>query len=165
MQVTFKGTPMTLIDQPLKPGEQMPSFTLCGPELEKVESKTLTGPKVFLSVPSLDTGVCDAQVRRFNQAAAAFRGVTVYAVSMDLPFAQARWCGAAGVERMRVLSDFREREFGKATGTLIKELGLLTRAVFVVDGQGKLTHVEYVGEVAQHPDYDAALAAIHALQG
>lgn len=160
MTITFKGNPMTLCGKQLHPGDHMPGFTLTDGSLQQVCGDQLSGARIFLTVPSLDTGVCDQEVRRFNEAAAAFPGVRVYAVSMDLPFAQARWCGASGVERVQALSDYRDHSFGKATGTRIEELGLLTRAVFLVERAGTLAYVEYVPEVTDHPNYDAALLAV-----
>ena len=163
MTITFKGTPMNLSGRQLQVGDSMPDFTLTDQTLQAVHSRDLGGVRVFLTVPSLDTGVCDQEVRRFNQAAAEFPGASIYAVSLDLPFAQARWCGAAGVEAVRTLSDYRDHCFGAVTGTRIEELGLLTRAVFVVDGGGKITYVEFVPEVSAHPDYDAVLSHLHSL--
>lgn len=163
MTVTFKGTPMSLTGTPLRVGDLMPDFTLVGNDLQEVHGRELTGVRLFLTVPSLDTGVCDQEVRRFNQAAAGLPGVSVYAVSLDLPFAQGRWCGAAGVERVRTLSDYKDHSFGLATGTRIEALGLLTRAAFVVDGVGTVTYTEYVPEVSAHPDYDAVLRHLQTL--
>lgn len=157
MNITFKGSPMTLSGRQLQPGETMSDFTLAGNGLEEVRGADLTGRRVFLTAPSLDTGVCDQEVRRFNEAAADLPGVTICAVSLDLPFAQARWCGAAGVQSVRTLSDYKDHSFGLATGTRIEELGLLCRAVFAVDEKGRLTYVEYVPELTEHPDYDAIL--------
>lgn len=157
MQITFKGAPMTLVGNPIKVGDAMPEFTLVDNNLQEVSGKALSGRRVFLTVPSLDTGVCDQEVRRFNQAAAGLPGVKIWAVSLDLPFAQARWCGAHGVQAVGALSDYRDHSFGKATGTRIQELGLLTRAVFAVDDYGLVTYAEYVPEVADHPDYEAVL--------
>lgn len=165
MAVTFKGNPVTLCGRQLRPGDMMPDFTLTDSQLRQVQGKSLSGIRIFLSVPSLDTSVCDQEVRRFNEAAAAFAGVRIYAVSMDLPFAQARWCGAAGVEQVQALSDYRDHSFGTATGTRIEELGLLTRAVFLADSEGKLSYVEYVPEVSSPPDYDAVLKAAQKLSG
>lgn len=166
MVITFKGKPITLVGRQLSVGDTLPSFALCANDLSPVHSRELKGLKVFLSVPSVDTGVCDAEVRRFNEQAANLPGVHVYAVSMDLPFAQKRWCAAADIQAVQVLSDYQERQFGQATGTLIDELKLLTRAVFVVDEQGKVLYAQYVGEVSEHPDYDAAFAALkQAMQG
>ena len=160
MTVTFKGNPITLCGKQLQPGDSMPDFTLTDNKLQLVRGKDLSGVRVFLTIPSLDTGVCDQEVRRFNEAAAAFPAVQIYAVSLDLPFAQSRWCGAAGVEQVQTLSDYRDHSFGKATGTRMEELGLLTRAVILVDNDGTVAYVEYVPEVTSHPDYDTALEAL-----
>ena len=160
MTVTFKGNPITLCGKQLQPGDSMPDFTLTDNKLQLVRGMDLSGVRVFLTIPSLDTGVCDQEVRRFNEAAAAFPAVNIYAVSLDLPFAQSRWCGAAGVEQVQTLSDYRDHSFGKATGTRMEELGLLTRAVILVDNDGTVAYVEYVPEVTSHPDYDTALEAL-----
>ena len=145
------------------PETECPIFTLTDRRLQAVYGRELTGIRVFLTVPSLDTGVCDQEVRRFNETAASFPSAHIYAISMDLPFAQSRWCGATGVERVQTLSDYRDHSFGIATGTRIEELGLLTRAVFLAGHDGKLAYVEYVPEITNHPDYDAALDAMRAL--
>ena len=163
MEITFKGSPVTLCGKQLCPGDRMPNFTLTDVRLQSVYGRELTGIRVFLTVPSLDTGVCDQEVRRFNETAASFPSAHIYAISMDLPFAQSRWCGATGVERVQTLSDYRDHSFGIATGTRIEELGLLTRAVFLAGHDGKLAYVEYVPEITNHPDYDAALDAMRAL--
>ena len=160
MTVTFKGNPITLCGKQLHPGDAMPDFTLTDNNLQLVRGKDLSGVRVFLTIPSLDTGVCDQEVRRFNEAAASFPAVKIYAVSLDLPFAQSRWCGAAGVEQVRTLSDYRDHSFGKATGTRMEELGLLARAVILVDNDGTVAYVEYVPEVTNHPNYNAALEAL-----
>jgi thiol peroxidase len=160
--ITFRGQPMTLQGAALAAGEVMPDFTLSSNDLAPIRLADLTGTRVFLAVPSLDTPVCDLEVRTFNAKAADLAGVSVLEVSMDLPFAQARWCGAAGVENVRTLSDYKDRSFAAATGTLIEELGLLARAVFVVNPAGVLTHVEYVAETTDPPNYAAALAAAEA---
>ena len=160
MTVTFQGNPLTLKGRQLQVGDKMPEFTLIDNGLGTVNSNDLTGLKVFLAVPSLDTPVCDLEVRNFNQKASELSGVHIYAVSMDLPFAQARWCGANGIDNVKTLSDYKGHSFGEATGTVIEELALLTRAVFVVDDKGMIRHVEYVSEITNHPDYDAAYAKI-----
>lgn len=123
--ITFKGSPLTLQGPPLRVGDTMPGFTLTDTALTEVRDTDLCGIRVFLTVPSLDTGVCDQEVRWFNEKAAELPGVTIVAVSLDLPFAQARWCGGGGIEAVRTLSDYKERRFGKATGTYIEELALL----------------------------------------
>ncbi|MGA2185161.1 MAG: thiol peroxidase [Bryobacteraceae bacterium] len=157
---TLRGNPMTLIGPELRAGDAAPDFDVVNDSLQRVTLDT-TGNKVrvFSVVPSLDTPVCDAQTKRFNEEAARLSGVDIYTVSMDLPFAQKRWCSAFGVDNIKMLSDHRNGSFGEHYGTLIKELRIESRAIFVVDGQNKLRHVEYVKEVADHPDYEAALAA------
>ncbi|CAB1128211.1 thiol peroxidase (lipid hydroperoxide reductase) [Candidatus Hydrogenisulfobacillus filiaventi] len=164
--VTFKGRPLTLLGPRLEAGDAAPDFSLTRNDLSTATLADYAGQVLLLaSVPSLDTPVCDQETRRFNQEAAALGpGVRILTISMDLPFAQARWCGAAGVDRVETLSDYKDRTFGYAYGVYIKELGLLARAVFVVDRNGRLAYVEYVPEVGQHPDYDAALAAVRRLQ-
>lgn len=163
MQVTFKGNAVTLSGKQLQVGDAMPDFTLIDTHLQKVQNYGTSGIRVFLTVPSLDTDVCDQEVRKFNQSAAELPKVTIYAVSMDLPFAQARWCGAAGVEAVRTLSDYKDHSFGRATGTRIDELGLLTRAVFVVNAEGKITYTEYVPEITSQPDYGVVLRHLRTL--
>jgi thiol peroxidase len=162
--VTFKGQPVTLAGTPLKVGDKMPDFTLVGNALETVSLGDTAGVRLFLAVPSLDTAVCDLEVRTFNQKVGQLGAVSVYTVSMDLPFAQKRWCAAAGIEAVKTLSDFRYRSFGQATGTLMTDIGLLARAVFVVNSAGDITYVEYVPEVGNPPDYEAAYAAVKAAQ-
>lgn len=163
MTVTFKGNPVTLVGVALRVGDKLPSFTLTDLEMNAVNGATLHGARVFVAVPSLDTGVCDLEAKKFNQKATELSGVSVYVVSMDLPFAQARWCGATGSTAVHPLSDYRDRSFGRATGTLIEGLALLTRAVFLVDAQDTVVYAEYVPEVGQHPDYDAVFAALTTL--
>jgi thioredoxin-dependent peroxiredoxin len=161
---TLRGNPMTLIGPELKAGDAAPEFAVVNNSLQPVTLET-TGSKVriFSVVPSLDTPVCDAQTKRFNEEAARLEGVDIYTVSMDLPFAQKRWCGAFGIDNVKMLSDHRDGSFGEHYGTLIKELRIESRAIFVVDAANKLRHVEYVKEVADHPDYEAALAAVRAI--
>lgn len=165
--VTMRGRPLTLVGPEIRVGDQAPDFTAVNNDLQQVGLGDYAGKvRILLSVPSLDTSVCDQETRRFNEEAAALgENVRVLAVSMDLPFAQRRWCAAAGVDRVETLSDHREASFGKAYGVLIKELRLLARAVFVVDAQGRVQHVEYVPEVTQFPDYEAAVGAARKLLG
>jgi thiol peroxidase len=151
--MTLKGNPFTLIGPALKPGDAAPDFTLVDNGLKPVTLKD-TGV-----VPSLDTPVCDAQTKRFNDEVAKLPGVAILAVSMDLPFAQKRWCGAFGVDNVKTLSDHKDASFGSHYGTLIKELRLESRAIFVVDGQNQIRYVEYVKEMTDFPNYDAALSA------
>lgn len=161
---TFKGDPLTLIGPELKVGSKAPEFQVLAQDLSPVTLSSLKGKTLLISVvPSLDTPVCDAQTRRFNEEAAKLPNAQVLAVSMDLPFAQKRWCGAAGIERVKVVSDHKDASFGKAYGVLIKELRLLSRAIFLVDTTGTVRYVEYVPEVASHPNYEAALAAARPL--
>jgi len=160
-----RGTPLTLLGPELKVGDKAPEFTALDNGLNPVKLSDFRGKVVVLaSVPSLDTPVCDIETRRFNREAAALgKDVAIVTISMDLPFAQKRWCGAAGVQSVQTLSDHRDAAFGTAYGVLIKELRLLARAVFVVDKGGVLRHVQIVKEMTQEPDYAAALAAVKAL--
>ena len=165
VQVTFKNGPVTLIGNEVKVGDAAPDFTVLANDLSPVTLKDSEGKvRLFSVVPSLDTGVCDAQTRKFNEAAAELGdNVVIYTVSMDLPFAQKRWCGAAGIENVVTVSDHRAGSFGEAYGVLIEELRLLTRAIFVVDASGKVAYVEYVPEATNHPNYEAAIEAVKAL--
>ena len=159
--VTLLGTPYTLVGPQLKVGDKAPEFDTVGKDLKPVALADTSGVlRVFSVLPSLDTPVCDAQSRRFNEETANLPDVKIYTVSMDLPFAQTRWCEATGVENLTMLSDHRSAAFGANYGTLIKELRLNCRAIFVVDQEGILRHVEYVKEVADHPNYEAALEAV-----
>jgi thiol peroxidase len=157
--VTFKGNPLTLLGDELKPGMKAPDFEVLANDLSPVKLNDYHDKiKVISVVPSLDTPVCDAQTRKFNEAAASFSADTVVlTVSMDLPFAQARWCGAAGIDKVKTLSDHKSGSFGLNYGTLISELRLLSRAVFIVDKENIIRYIEYVPEVTSHPDYDKAL--------
>lgn len=157
--VTFKENPVTLLGQEVKVGEQAPDFTVLGNDLSEKHLNDFQGVRIISVVPSLDTGVCDAQTRKFNEEVEKLEGISVITISNDLPFAQARWCGAAGLEGAVTLSDHRDLSFGNAYGVAIEELRLLTRAVFVVDSSNTVTYVEYVSEATNHPDYEAALQA------
>jgi thioredoxin-dependent peroxiredoxin len=158
---TFFGNPLTLEGSEIKVGDRVPDCTLLKPDLSTFSMREgMSEVTLIASVPSLDTPVCDAEVRRLSGEAAKLDNVRVVAVSADLPFAQARWCGAQGVDNITMLSDHRELAFGKAFGIAIKELRLLGRALFVVDADGRVTHVEYVRELTEHPDYEAALSAL-----
>ena len=159
--ITFKGNPLTLIGNELKPGNTAPDCELLGNDLSPVTLSSYRGKVCILSsVPSLDTPVCDMETRRFNQEADSLGDdVAILTISMDLPFAQARWCGAAGVDKVITLSDHRNAAFGEAYGVLIKELRLLARAIFVVDREGVIRYVQLVKEVADEPDYDAVISA------
>jgi thioredoxin-dependent peroxiredoxin len=159
--ITMRGNPLTLIGQEIKIGNPAPDFESLDNELKPVRLSSFRGKVVVISaVPSLDTPVCDMETRRFNSEAAKLSDdIVILTISMDLPFAQKRWCGAAGVDKVVTLSDHREAEFGKAYGVLIKELRLLARAVFVVDAEGVVRYVQLVKEVAEEPDYDAVISA------
>jgi thiol peroxidase len=163
--ITFKGTPFTLLGPQLKVGDRAPDFTLVDVSLTPVTLATYGDTiKVISSVPSLDTPVCDTETRRFNLEAATLpANVVVLTVSLDLPFAQKRWCGAAGIDRVTTLSDYRERSFGKAYGLIIKELMLLSRCVLVLDGENTIRYLQQVPEVTQEPDYGAVMAAVRSL--
>ena len=157
---TFKGNPLTLVGPELKAGEAAPAFSVVDRTMQPVTLESTSGQvRIFSVVPSLDTPVCDAQTKRFNDAAANLPDVKMYTVSMDLPFAQSRWCNSMAVDNIQMLSDHRDGSFGEHYGTLIKEWRIESRAIFVVGKDDKLLHVEYVKEVADHPDYEAALKA------
>ena len=157
---TLKGNPLTLVGPELKVGDTAPDFTLTDNGLKAVTLKdTGNGVRIISVVPSLDTPVCDAQTKHFNEAAAGLPGVDILTVSMDLPFAQKRWCGAFGVDKVKMLSDHKDASFGSNYGTLIKELRIESRAIFVLDKSNKVVHAEYVKEVADFPNYETALAA------
>jgi thiol peroxidase len=165
--VTMRGTPVTLVGPEIKVGQAAPECTLVDNGLQPVRLSDAKGKVVILStVPSVDTPVCDTETRRFNQEAAGLgENIEIWTISMDLPFAQKRWCGAAGVDRVKTLSDFRDRAFSQAYGVLIKDgplAGVTARAVFVVGKDGNVKHVEYVKEIANEPQYDAILSAAKA---
>jgi len=159
--VTFGGNPMTLVGPALKVGDDAPDVEVVDNDLQPVKLSTYKGKvAIVAAVASLDTGTCDVETRRFNQEVGKLGDdVVVLTISMDLPFAQKRWCGAAGVETVKTFSDHRSAAFGEAWGVLMKELRLLARAVFVVDREGDIRYVELLGEVGDEPDYDAALKA------
>jgi len=162
---TMKGNPLTLVGNEVKAGDKAPDSVLVDSDLSEVRLSSFFGKVLVLSaVPSLDTPVCDTETRRFNEEAARLgHEVKIVTVSMDLPFAQKRWCGAAGVENVVTLSDHRNASFGQDYGILIKGLRLLARAVFVVDKEGVVRYVQLVKEVADEPDYDEVLAEVKKL--
>jgi len=163
--ITMKGNPLTLAGKALKVGDHAPDFGVLDNNLSPVNLGAYKGKVCIISsVPSLDTPVCDMETRRFNQEAAGLGpNVAILTISMDLPFAQKRWCGAAGVDKVVTLSDHKDASFGAAYGVLIKELRLLARAVFVVDRKGVIQHIEIVKELTQEPNYEAALKAARKL--
>jgi len=157
---------MTAIGPELKTGDKAPDFQAVDDSLKPVDlAATGHGVRIFSVVPSLDTPVCDAQTKRFNEEAGKLPDVSIYTVSMDLPFAHKRWCGAFGVDHVKMVSDHRSGSFGEHYGTMIKELRILSRAIFVVDQNNTIRHVEYVKEVADHPNYESALAIAKKLAG
>ncbi|MEP6716227.1 MAG: thiol peroxidase [Terriglobia bacterium] len=158
---TLNGNPLTLVGPELKKGDAAPDFSVVDSNLKPVHlSDTGTRTRIFSVVPSLDTPVCDAQTKRFNEEAARLDDVDIYTVSMDLPFAQKRFCNSFALDNVKMLSDHREGSFGAAYGTLIKELRILSRAIFVIGPDNKVKYVEYVPEVANFPNYEAALTAV-----
>ena len=163
--ITMKGNPLTLIGRLPEVGQSAPDFEVLDNNLTPVKLSSFKGKIcIIASVPSLDTPICDIETRRFNTEAANLSAdVVILTISMDLPFAQKRWCGAAGIDKVITLSDHRNAEFGAAFGTIIKELRLLARAVFVVDKNGIVKLVQLVKEVAQEPDYAAVLTAVKQL--
>jgi len=157
---TMRGNPMTLVGPELKAGDAAPDFNVVDSGLKPVTLADTAGHVRIVSVvPSLDTPVCDAQTKRFNEAAASLPGIDILTVSMDLPFAQKRWCGAFAVDKVKMLSDHKDASFGSNYGTLIKELRIESRAIFVIDRNNRVSYAEYVKEVADHPNYEAALEA------
>lgn len=158
-QTTLMGNSLNLLGDQLSPGDAAPDFSLTDNGLETVTLADTSGVRVINVVPSLDTPVCDQQIRRFNEEASGLDGVSIYCVSCDLPFAQGRWCGAAEVKNVTTLSDYKDGNFGSAWGTMIDDLKIQSRAVFVVNAHNTIVHAEYVPEVTEHPNYDAALSA------
>lgn len=163
--ITFKGNPFTLLGPELKVGDKAPGFTVVDNGLTPVSLASYKGKiKIISAVPSLDTPVCDTETRRFNQEAAALpENVVVLTISLDLPFAQKRWCGAAGIDKVTTLSDYQERSFADAYGVLIKELKLLARAVFIIDATDTIRYIQIVPEVTSEPDYAAVIGAVKSL--
>jgi thiol peroxidase len=160
-RITRKGGPLTLLGEEIKVGQRAPDFTVIANDLSTVQFSSFRGKVCIISsVPSLDTPVCDTMTKRFNEEAGQLGDmVVILTISMDLPFAQKRWCGAAGVQNIQILSDHRDASFGKGYGVLIKEMRLLARAVFIVDRNGVIRYVQIVKELTDEPDYGAALKA------
>ena len=156
---TFKGNPLTLVGPELKAGDKAPDFDVVDGTLQSFTlDKTGSGVRIFSVLPSLDTPVCDMQTKRFNTEAGNLPNVKIFTISMDLPFAQKRYCDAFAVDNVKMLSDHKTGSFGSAYGTLIKEWRVESRAIFVVDANNTIQHAEYVKEVADHPNYEAALS-------
>lgn len=160
--ITMKGGPLTLVGNEVRIGDKAPDFEVLDNDLSPVRFSSFGGKLCIISsVPSLDTPVCDMETRRFNEEASKLGpDVVILTISMDLPFAQKRWCGAAGVTRVQTLSDHRDASFGTSYGVLIKELRLLARAVFLVDRAGTIQYIELVKEITDEPDYEAVLSAV-----
>jgi thiol peroxidase len=158
--ITMGGNPMTLVGPKLKAGDRAPDFSVVDSSLKPVHLADTTGKtRIFSVLPSLDTPVCDAQTKRFNEEAQRLKDIDIYTVSMDLPYAQKRFCNTFALDNVKMLSDHKEGSFGESYGTLIKDLRILSRAIFVVGPDDKVKYAEYVPEIANHPDYEAALAA------
>ncbi|MFD1851878.1 thiol peroxidase [Oceanobacillus bengalensis] len=158
--VTFHNEPVTLVGNEIKVGDKAPDFTVLSNDLKEVSLDNYKGKvKLIAAVPSVDTGVCSQEAKRFNEEADKLENVQVLTISMDLPFAQTRWCAAEGVKNLDTLSDHRDASFGESYGVLMQENRLLARSVFVVDSNDQVTYVEYVPEVTTHPNYEAALQA------
>jgi thiol peroxidase len=158
---TLQGNPMTLIGPELKAGDAAPDFSVVDTSLKEVTlAKTGGSTRIFSVIPSLDTPICDAQTRRFNEESVKLPGVDIYTVSMDLPFAQTRFCNSFAVDHVKMLSDHKNGSFGKAYGTLIKDLRIHSRAIFVIGPDNHIRYAEYVPEVGNHPNYEAVLAAV-----
>jgi len=165
--VKMKGNPVTLTGNELKVGDTAPDFTVLNGDLKAARLSDFSGKTVVVvSVPSIDTPVCETETRRFNELAGKMSDdVVIMTISMDLPFAQKRWCAAEGVDKVRMFSDYKDRDFGEKFGVMIKELGLLARTIFIVDPDGKVQYVQYVEETTTEPDYDDALDAIKKISG
>ena len=165
--VTFKGTPLTLAGEAVQAGQSAPDFTLHYYQdgMQTISLGDVKGkPTIISVVPSLDTPVCATQTRHFNRDVAELGDkINALTVSLDLPFAQGRFCGAEGINNMRTASDYQDRSFGNNWGMLIEELKLLARGVFVLDADGKVVYAETVGEVTNEPDYEAAMSALQSL--
>ena len=161
-KITMKGSPLKVEGRCVEEGMKAPAFKLTALDMFDTTNESFAGKVlVLLSIPSIDTPVCATETKRFNQEASSLSpDVVVASVSRDLPFALKRWCAAEGISKVISLSDYKYRTFGKEFGVELPDLGLLARAVFVIDKSGKVVHVDYVAEVAEEPDYQAALAAV-----
>ncbi|GIN23247.1 MAG TPA: thiol peroxidase [Bacillus bacterium] len=157
--VTFAGNPITLEGNVVKPGDKAPDFTVLDQDLSEVKLSDFTGVRVISVVPSVDTGVCAAQTKRFNEEA-ALENATILTISADLPFAQKRWAEENGLSQAKIFSDHRDLSFGEAYGVIMKEFRLLARSVFVIDSNDQVIYAEYVSEGTNHPNYEAAIEAV-----
>ena len=157
MTITFQGSPITLEGTRVKVGDKAPNFKAVGTDLNEFNFNETKGKRIILSLPSVDTPVCDIELNRFNKEASSLKDVNLYAVSLDLPFAQGRWCGATNVDNLKVVSDYKFHDFAKAYGLYIKELGLLSRAVFVIDENDTVIYADYLQEITNEPNYEEIL--------
>ena len=162
MKVTFAKSPVELAGTEIHVGDTIADFKAVKNDFSPFKLSDIKGKKLIVAVPSLDTSVCDAEVRRFNKEAASLNGVTVITVSMDLPFAQARWCGNAGIDKVITVSDYKDRDFAHTFGAYLPNVGLIARSIFLLDENNTVKYVEYVPEVTDHPNYEAALKAVRA---
>ncbi|MGL5955193.1 MAG: thiol peroxidase [Brevinema sp.] len=163
LNITFHGNPLTVSGNQLSVGDTAPDFTVVNGELAPISLSNLKGVKIISAVPSLDTSVCAVQTKKFNKQVDALKEITLMTISLDLPFAQARWCGSEGLENSLTVSDYQERDFAKKYGLLIDQLKLLSRTVLVLDQNNVIRYVEYVSEVTQEPNYEAALTVAKSL--
>ncbi len=163
--VTMKGNPLSLSGKTVKVGGKAPDFKVIANDLSEISLSSFKGKVCLIAtVPSLDTSVCDLETRKFNEKATQLKDNTVVlTISMDLPFAQSRWCGAAGVKNVKTLSDYRFADFGNKYGVLITDLRLLARTVFIIDAKGIIRYIQIVDELTSEPDYEAALNALKGL--
>jgi thiol peroxidase len=163
--VTMMGNPLTLSGNPVKLGEKAPDFEVMDNDLKPVKFSSFKGKlALILSVPSLDTSVCSKETRRFNEEVAKYGNqVTALSISMDLPFAQKRWCGSEGIASLQTLSDYKSADFGNQYGVLIQELRLLARAIFIVDQAGFIQYVHLVKEITQEPPYEEVMKKLKSL--
>lgn len=160
MTITFQGSPITLEGTRVKVGDKAPNFKAVGTDLNEFNFNETKGKRIILSVPSVDTPVCDIELNRFNKEASSLKDVNLYAVSLDLPFAQGRWCGATNVDNLKVVSDYKFHDFAKAYGLYIKELGLLSRAVFIIDEDDTIIYADYLQEITNEPNYEEILNVV-----
>ena len=163
LNITFGGKPLTVNGTQLQVGDKAPNFSVTKNDLSAISLSDLKGIKLISIAPSLDTGVCQKQTRKFNEEVASLEGINLMTISLDLPFAQARWCGSEGLENSLTVSDYQDRDFATKYALLIEELKLLTRAVLVLDKDNNVTYVEYLTEITNEPNYEAALKAVKAL--
>ncbi|MDK2802786.1 MAG: thiol peroxidase [Oscillospiraceae bacterium] len=159
MKITFNGNPLTLNESQLSIGDVFPSKDIINNDLSNLDITKESGAKIVITVPSVDTAVCDQEIKRFNDEVSKLKNITCYTISMDLPFAQARWCGVSNISNVKVLSDYKTRELSKSIGVFIEELALTTRASFVLDANNKVVFAEYLSEITNHPSYDKILDA------